>query len=51
MDVYIKEPAPEELRGRYSYSSKIGWKKVNKKPLCPQIDYMLSERTFRFAIN
>jgi hypothetical protein len=51
MDVYIKDSAQESLRGRYSYSTKSGWKKTEKDPLCQQLDFMMSERTFRFAIN
>lgn len=42
MDLYIKDFAPEQLRGRYSYSNISGWKKVNKTPLSEQLDYMLS---------
>ena len=41
LDVFIKDEAPEELRGRYSYSQRTGWRKTKKEPLQPQIDYML----------
>lgn len=51
MDVYVKEGVTESLRGRYSYSDRTGWSKTEKQPLCPQLDFMLNERTFRFAIN
>jgi hypothetical protein len=51
MDLYIKDGAPENLRGRYSYSTRSGWKRNEKVPLCTQMDFMLNERTFRFAIN
>lgn len=50
LDIHIKDL--ENLGGRYSYSIKSGkWMKVKKEALADQADFMLSERTFRFAIN
>lgn len=42
LDLYIKDEAPESLRGRYSYSNRSGWKKTDKVPLCMQLDFMLN---------
>ena len=42
LDLYIKEEAPEALRGRYSYSNRSGWKMTQKVPLCMQLDFMLN---------
>lgn len=42
LDLYIKDEAPESLRGRYSYSNRSGWKRTEKVPLCMQLDFMLN---------
>jgi len=51
-DVIFKDPS-SELNGRYSYSNLTkSWVKTKKTQLMKeQLDLMLSEKTFRFAIN
>lgn len=51
-DVIYKDPS-SELNGRYSYSNLTkSWIKTMKTSLLKeQIDLMLNEKTFRFAIN
>lgn len=51
MDIFIKEIHNQALAGRYSYSTKTGWKLTKKTQFCPQIDFMLNEKPFRMAIN
>jgi hypothetical protein len=52
LDVIYKDPS-SEMYGRYSYSTVTkSWVKTKKTQLIKeQIDIMLSEKTFRFAVN
>jgi hypothetical protein len=51
LDLYLKDEVPNPLKGRYSYTPDHGWVKTNKENLCNQLDYLMTERYFRMAIN
>ena len=49
---FIFKDNTSPLQGRYSYTHKNGWIKTNKTQLIrEQIDLMLTEKTFRLAMN